>query len=106
MVQEINNLMNDYNEVIFNFKIKLKNDFDHAEQETQIINGEIQNKKYNVEVLRNDIKAIKDELKIANEDINHIRHLIVKQKKENETLKKIIVKQVLKVQVSICIMFK
>jgi len=59
-----------------------------------------------LEVLRNDIKAIKDELKIANEDINHIRHLIVKQKKENETLKKIIVKQVLKVQVSICIMFK
>ena len=48
-----------------------------------------------MEVLRNDIKAIKDELKIDNVVINHIRHLIVKQKKENETLKKIIVKKVL-----------
>ena len=67
----------------------------YTEQENQMINEEINMEKYNVDVLKSDIKALNDELKITNEDINHIRHLIVKQKKQNEPLKKLIVKQVI-----------
>ena len=64
-------------------------------QENVIVNEEINNEKYNVEVMRNNLKALKDELKRTNEDINHIRHFILTQMKDNELLKKQIVKQVI-----------
>jgi len=58
-------------------------------------NEQINIEKINIDSLRSNIKALNDELKMTNEDVVHIRHLIVKQKKENEALKKLIIKQVI-----------
>lgn len=97
MAQEMNSLMNEFNQVIYVLmKNQIKNNLDFTEQENQVLIEEVDSEKVNIDLLRNDISALKEELKIANEDINHIRHLIVKQTKENEVLKKLIVKQVKK----------
>jgi len=63
-------------------------------QENQILNEEINNENFNVDILKNDIKALKIELNSTHENIHNVRHLILKQTKENENLKKSIIKKV------------
>ena len=101
MGEEIPMLLNDYNKVNYIFikfktNLQIKNDLDYNIQETQIINEEINNEKYNVEIIRNDLTALKSELNITFDVISNLKHAILRQKKENEFLKKNIVKKVKK----------
>lgn len=70
-------------------------------EENKILNVETTNEKFNIEILKNDLKALKTELSNTQQAICQLKHSVLKQQKNNENLKKLIIKQVKKFSIFI-----